>query len=178
MEGKVFLAPKFAIQILAQWRTVSVQNINKAFVKKSKVEERISSQKMLKRFGEEEEEKAQKRFLKKNWSSKTNFWHFSSIPLSLSLSSSQSIHKNEIPISQKNLQKIVSVFWCKMQIKPTCGKNLPCGNQKSLGQCWRQFSMPAYLGSGKVVIKMQSVLLLGRTPKDFGLQYLSFFIIF
>ena len=85
MEGKVFLAPKFAIQILAQWRTVSVQNINKAFVKKSKVEERISSQKMLKRFGEEEEEKAQKRFLKKNWSSKTNFWHFSSIPLSLSL---------------------------------------------------------------------------------------------
>ena len=85
MEGKVFLVPKFAIQILAQWRTVSVQNINKAFVKKSKVEERISSQKMLKRFGEEEEEKAQKRFLKKNWSSKTNFWHFSSIPLSLSL---------------------------------------------------------------------------------------------
>ena len=66
MEGKVFLAPKFAIQILAQWRTVSVQNINKAFAKKSKVEERISSQKMLKRFGEEEEEKAQKRFLKKN----------------------------------------------------------------------------------------------------------------
>ena len=161
MEGKVFLVPKFAIQILAQWRTVSVQNINKAFVKKSKVEERISSQKMLKRFGEEEEEKAQKRFLKKNWSSKTNFWHFSSIPLSLSLSlsSSQSIHKNEIPISQKNLQKIVSVFWCKMQIKPTCGKNLPCGNQKSLGQCWRQFSMPAYLprlrqGSDKNAIRV------------------------
>ena len=158
MEGKVFLVPKFAIQILAQWRTVSVQNINKAFVKKSKVEERISSQKMLKRFGEEEEEKAQKRFLKKNWSSKTNFWHFSSIPLSLSLFLSIDSQKWNSDFAKKSA-KIVSVFWCKMQIKPTCGKNLPCGNQKSLGQCWRQFSMPAYLprlrqGSDKNAIRV------------------------